>query len=55
MPLPDVSKRKLLIKQLQCGNFQWYITTIYPDLYVVPYKDIVLHGEVCYITFSNDM
>ncbi|KAM7301107.1 putative polypeptide N-acetylgalactosaminyltransferase 9 [Ixodes scapularis] len=40
----DVSPRKALRKQLKCRSFDWYVRTIYPELFVP--GDAVASGEV---------
>ncbi|XP_030065943.1 polypeptide N-acetylgalactosaminyltransferase 3 [Microcaecilia unicolor] len=41
----DISKRLDLRRQLQCKNFTWYLTNIYPELYV-PDLNPLIHGEI---------
>ena len=45
MDVPDVSLRRKSIEEMQCGNFEWYMTNVAPT-HIVPYKDIISHGEV---------
>ncbi|XP_078485798.1 polypeptide N-acetylgalactosaminyltransferase 4 isoform X1 [Ciona intestinalis] len=44
--LPNVDERKQLHEDLQCGNFEWYMHEVFPDLYVVQNKDLILTGEI---------
>jgi len=53
MYLPDVSERIQFYKELGCGNFEWYMVDMYPDLYIVPFKDILLHGEICLLFHAS--
>ncbi|XP_076818442.1 polypeptide N-acetylgalactosaminyltransferase 4-like isoform X1 [Clavelina lepadiformis] len=46
LEIPDVSERKAFLEGMGCGNFEWFMTEVYPDLYIVPYKEIILHGEI---------
>ena len=46
LEIPDVSERKAFLEGMGCGNFEWFMREVYPDLYIVPYKEIILHGEV---------
>nr|CAB3248247.1 polypeptide N-acetylgalactosaminyltransferase 4-like [Phallusia mammillata] len=46
MLIPDLDKRRQLHDELQCGNFEWFMNEIYPDLHIVPYEDLILHGEI---------
>jgi len=41
----DVTSRKLLRQKLQCKSFKWYLTEIYPELYLP--TDAVASGDVC--------
>jgi len=45
MDVGDLSDRFQLRKDLQCEDFQWYLTNIYPELYAPPKEDIILNGE----------
>ena len=45
MDVLDVSLRRKSIEEMQCGNFEWYMTNVAPT-HIVPYKDIISHGEV---------
>ncbi|CAF3866447.1 unnamed protein product [Adineta steineri] len=40
----DVSARKLLRKKLQCKSFKWYLTEVYPELYVP--DDAIALGDI---------
>ncbi|UJR23007.1 hypothetical protein I4U23_026033 [Adineta vaga] len=40
----NVTSRKLLRQKLQCKSFKWYLTEIYPDLYIP--EDSVMFGAV---------
>lgn len=46
MEVGDLSDRFQLREDLQCQDFQWYISNVYPELYAPPAEDIVLSGEV---------
>ena len=51
MDVGDLSDRFQLRKDLQCEDFQWYLTNIYPELYAPPKEDIILNGEVFLFNF----
>lgn len=44
---PNITERLQLQKSLGCKNFQWYLTTVYPQLYI-PEDRPALSGEVWY-------
>ena len=46
LDVPDVQERRKEIDAMQCGNFEWFMKNIAPDTHIVPYKDIISHGEV---------
>jgi len=43
---PDVTSRRKKIEEMDCGNFEWYMTNVAPDTHIVAYKDIISHGEI---------
>lgn len=42
---PGITDRLQLKKSLGCKNFQWYLSTVYPQLYI-PEDRPALSGEV---------
>ena len=40
----DVTSRKLLRQKLQCKSFEWYLTEIFPELFIP--SNAVASGEV---------
>lgn len=40
----DTSSRRRLRESLNCSNFEWYMTHVYPDAYVP--KDVVYNGAI---------
>jgi len=46
LDVPDVSERVELHNKLQCGNFPWFIKNIAADAFLVPYKELITHGEI---------
>lgn len=42
---PEITDRLQLKKSLGCKNFQWYLSTVYPQLYI-PEDRPKLSGEV---------
>jgi len=52
MDVPDVKLRRKSIEEMQCGNFEWYMMNVAPT-HIVPYKDIISHGEIRPSTDDN--
>lgn len=42
---PNITERLQLQKRLGCKDFRWYLTTVYPQLYI-PEDRPALSGEV---------
>lgn len=42
---PNVTERLRLKRSLGCRNFHWFLTTVYPQLYI-PQDRTALSGEV---------
>ncbi|XP_053610097.1 putative polypeptide N-acetylgalactosaminyltransferase 9 isoform X3 [Plodia interpunctella] len=40
----DITSRKMLREQLGCKSFEWYLTNIYPELFIP--GESVAHGEI---------
>ncbi|XP_053190689.1 polypeptide N-acetylgalactosaminyltransferase 15-like [Scomber japonicus] len=49
---PDITERLQLKKTLGCRNFQWYLTTVYPQLYI-PQDRTGLSGELYNVGTSS--
>uniref|UniRef100_A0A3B3IBW0 Glycosyltransferase 2-like domain-containing protein n=1 Tax=Oryzias latipes TaxID=8090 RepID=A0A3B3IBW0_ORYLA len=53
---PNIAERLRLKRSLGCRNFHWFLSTVYPQLYV-PQDKLALSGEVrhthiCHVCFS---
>lgn len=46
LDVPDVSDRVALHEKMQCGNFPWFIKNIAADAFLVPYNQLITHGEI---------
>lgn len=44
---PNITERLRLKRNLGCRNFHWYLTTVYPELYI-PQDRPALSGEVAH-------